>query len=95
MNMVTQQVAANAEESASGAEELSSQAEELKRMVSAFRLSGNAPAGLKPFASLPLKNSAQSTPKSVAPQKSGTDVRSAAARMIPLDSWDSVDLSDF
>ncbi len=95
MNMVTQQVAANAEESASGAEELSSQAEELKRMVSAFRLSGNATAGPKPFASLPLKNSAQGTSKSMAHQKSGTDVRSAAARMIPLDSWDSVDLSDF
>jgi len=36
---VTQQVAANSEESASAAEELSSQAEEMKSMVGSFQLS--------------------------------------------------------
>jgi methyl-accepting chemotaxis protein len=95
MNMVTQQVAANAEESASGAEELSSQAEELKRMVSAFRLSGNAAAIPKPFVASPQRKLARNTSKSLAHQKSGMDVRSEAAKMIPLDFSDSVDLSDF
>jgi methyl-accepting chemotaxis protein len=96
MNMVTQQVAANAEESASGAEELSSQADELKRMVSAFRLSGNAAAGAKPFAASPIKNLAQNASKPPqAHQRNYLDIKSQAAKMIPLDSWDSVDLSDF
>jgi methyl-accepting chemotaxis protein len=95
MNMVTQQVAANAEESASGAEELSSQAEELKRMVSAFRLSGNDPASPKSFTSLHLKKYSQSAAKTVAHQERGSDFKSAAAKMLPLDSWDSADLSDF
>jgi methyl-accepting chemotaxis protein len=94
MNMVTQQVAANAEESASGAEELSSQAEELKKMVSAFRLSGKVPAGSKAFATVPSKNAGQNTSKP-AISKSEVDVKSAAAKMIPLDSWDSVNLNDF
>jgi methyl-accepting chemotaxis protein len=95
MNMVTQQVAANAEESASGAEELSSQAEELKRMVGAFRLSGNAVSSTKPFAASPAKKYAHNAPKPLMHQKSVMEAKSEAAKMIPLDSWDSVELSDF
>jgi len=44
INIVTQQVAANAEESASAATELESQAQTLRDMVAAFRLT-DAPAG--------------------------------------------------
>ena len=40
MNLMIQQIASNAEESASGAEELSGQADELKNMIFTFRLSG-------------------------------------------------------
>jgi len=42
MDKVTQQNAANSEESASAAEELSSQAEELQNMVAQFKLSQTA-----------------------------------------------------
>jgi hypothetical protein len=46
MNKVTQQNAANSEESSSAAAELSSQSEELAAMVSSFQLSrGGAPRG--------------------------------------------------
>jgi methyl-accepting chemotaxis protein len=41
MNMLTQQNAANAEESASAAQEMSSQSEEMRGMVAGFRLTGS------------------------------------------------------
>jgi methyl-accepting chemotaxis protein len=48
MDKVTQQNAANSEESASASEELSSQAEELQAMVAQFQLTGNAPQSNRP-----------------------------------------------
>jgi methyl-accepting chemotaxis protein len=90
MNIITQQVAAYAEESASGAEELSGQADELKGMVHAFRLSNNVGDQMRSSSAAPRKAPLQHAPDIMASQK--TDGK--AAKTIPLDPLDSLQLND-
>ena len=87
MNQVTQQNAANSEESASASEELSAQAAELQSLVGAFalsethRMAGNGTA------------MAPSAPPRPAPTPKGTGAR--ADNVIPLDDEDIESLSQF
>ena len=65
MNQVTQQNAANSEESASAAEELSSQAEEMRGLVAGFQLT-NGNGSLK---RLSTRATAETPPASLLQQK--------------------------
>ncbi len=78
MNKVTQESAANSEESASVSEELSAQANEVRKLVQAFRLSGERQgAALKRPASAPPARHAAPAPPPPAPS------RKRAARTAP------------
>ena len=93
MNRVTQQNAANAEQSAAAAEELNSQAAELKSMVNQYKLS-NGGASNKSYS--PLNVTGERNRR--APQlqnKSQKAIEVKPDKLIPLDSFDDDDFSDF
>jgi methyl-accepting chemotaxis protein len=80
MNKVTQQNAANSEESSSAAVELSSQAEEVAAMVSSFQLSRTR--------GLPTRAGADVPTVAKVKRPNGSDSRSATVKpdvVIPLD----------
>jgi methyl-accepting chemotaxis protein len=80
MNQVTQQNAANSEESAAAADELSGQAAGLRELVARYRLSDMGVAELRRAFTAPSLARFGPTPKPPVPN--GRDV---AARLIPLD----------
>jgi len=96
LNQVTQQNAANAEESASAAEEMSSQSEEMRSMVASFNLTGSeeyiqSPRLGRPSGHLLHNNPAQQKKGFKAAAGLVTDPR----KVIPLDDKDSNILSTF
>ncbi len=110
MNLVTQQIAANTEESASSAEELSGQAEELKSMVGSFHLSSaladaatparmnsSKMAGLRQPKPQALGRKSKDRAGFVRPEMAESYPKAAAeaAKLIPLDDKDHVELSSF
>ena len=109
MNLVTQQIAANAEESAGGAEELSGQSEELRTMVQAFQLSRSYAQLERPMLSGINREAAarrqKASPSNAAagnqalrtsmPAKNAALTTKAAARMIPFEDADSRILDEF
>jgi len=93
---VTQQNAANAEESASAAEEMSSQSEEMRSMMASFKLTGSGEyiqslRSGRPSGHLLYNNPAQ--------QKKGFKASAGLVpdprKVIPLDSNDSSILKTF
>jgi methyl-accepting chemotaxis protein len=92
MNRVTQQNAANAEESAAAAEELSSQAAELKSMVNQYVLSnGSSNRSFSPLNVTGERN--RRTPQ--LPNKPHKAIEVKPDKLLPLDSMDDDDFSDF
>jgi methyl-accepting chemotaxis protein len=95
LNQVTQQNAANAEESASAAEEMSSQSEEMRSMVAGFKLTGSGEYIHT------LQSSGQSAYLSHNPDLQGKGDRAAARiksdprKVIPLDEKDHSILKTF
>jgi len=100
MNQVTQQNAANSEESASAAEELSSQAAELEHMVTTFKLSNDGGQQLENRHAHPLRIAHQTQtqlrmPAAFSAIKKGTAAKTAkiintvrSEDIIPLDDSD-------
>ena len=96
MNRVTQQNAANAEESASAAEELNSQAAELKNMVSQYRLSSTV--SRPTYSTNKLNVTPERERRHDKPMKANTSKKSVEVKpdkLLPLDSFDDDDFSDF
>jgi len=95
LNQVTQQNAANAEESASAAEEMSSQSEEMRSMVAGFRLGGVAQAEQQ----LSRDNKPKQREHSLYGGKKGGKALSGLVpdprKIIPLDESDSKVLNAF
>jgi len=89
LDKVTQQNAANAEESASAAEELNGQSEELKSMVSTFAISGHAmsapaaPANGNGSSRSPARAQAAAPRRRPAPVASGNGSNGKAAKPEP------------
>jgi methyl-accepting chemotaxis protein len=89
MNKVTQQNAANAEESAAAAEQLNGQAAELKSMVNSFTLTKSSSRH-----SVKHHAPAVAPPKAIAHKKpGGYEVK--PENILPLDSFDDDDFADF
>jgi methyl-accepting chemotaxis protein len=97
---VTQQNAANAEESASAAEQLSSQASELKNMVLQFHLSkrrestpiyGKTTTTTEKLKVTPERRS----PANTNPPKPKASIEVKPDKVLPLDSMDDDDFDDF
>ncbi len=93
MDQVTQQNAANSEESASASEELSAQAQELRAMVEAFRLSSAAGGGGRATtpAHAPTAHKAAGTSLKLV----GGENAPAAEEVIPMDEGDKEALGSF
>jgi PAS domain S-box-containing protein len=100
MDKVTQQNAANSEESASAAEELSAQAEELRSLVATFTLT-NGTAEVARAHAAAATAAAPAAQKAAAPPKKGdgdkpkATRRLAAEEAIPLDAKDTAELARF
>jgi methyl-accepting chemotaxis protein len=96
LNQVTQQNAANAEESASAAEEMSSQSEEMRSMVAGFKLTGSGEYIQSPRLGRPSGHLLYNNPVQ---QKKGfkaaAGLVSDPRKVIPLDDKDSSILSTF
>jgi methyl-accepting chemotaxis protein len=96
LNQVTQQNAANAEESASAAEEMSSQSEEMRSMVAGFKLTGSGEYMQSPRLGRPSDHLLYNNP---AQQKKGFKASASIVpdprKVIPLDDKDSNILSTF
>ena len=96
LNQVTQQNAANAEESASAAEEMSSQSEEMRSMVAGFKLTGSGEYTQSPRLGRPSGHLLHNNP---AQQKKGFNAAAGLVpdprKVIPLDDKDSSILSTF
>jgi methyl-accepting chemotaxis protein len=96
LNQVTQQNAANAEESASAAEEMSSQSEEMRSMVAGFKLTGSGEYTQSPRSGRQTDHLLHNNP---AQQKKGFKASAGLVpdprKVIPLDSKDSSILSTF
>ncbi len=96
LNQVTQQNAANAEESASAAEEMSSQSEEMRSMVAGFKLTGSGEYTQSPRLGRPSGHLLHNNP---ALQKKGFKAAAGLVpdprKVIPLDDKDSSILSTF
>jgi PAS domain S-box-containing protein len=98
MDKVTQQNAANSEESASAAEELSAQAEELRGLVATFTLTnGTAEAARAQAKAAPAAQKAAAPPKKGHGDggKAKAIRRLAAEQAIPLDAEDTAELARF
>ena len=96
LNQVTQQNAANAEESASAAEEMSSQSEEMRSMVAGFKLTGSGDYMQSPRSGRPSGHLLHNNP---AQQKKGFKATAGLVldprKVIPLDDKDSSILKTF
>jgi len=93
MDEVTQQNAANSEESASAAEELSAQAQELRAMVETFRLSSAAAAATQARTAVPAPAAHKSAGASLKLVSGGK--APAAEGVIPMDKDDKEALGTF
>jgi len=93
MNRVTQQNAANAEESAAAAEELNSQAAELKSTVIQYKLS-NGGASNKSYGPLHVtgERNKRTTQIQNKPHKA---IEVKPDKFLPLDGLDDDDFNDF
>jgi hypothetical protein len=101
MNLINQQIAANADESAGGAEELSGRADELKSKLSSFRFSDNSKSTIRletPVTSMQaperagLKGSENDIGDHVSTRSAPSRSLAAnAAEMIPFGDTDSRD----
>jgi len=98
MDKVTQQNAANAEESASASEEMSAQAQELNSMIGSFKLNGQG-TERKQLTTAALKQDVGSNLQKVAPaQKKAKEVKAAPPEaVIPMadDTTKGDDFRDF
>jgi methyl-accepting chemotaxis protein len=101
MNQITQQVAANAEESASASQEMSGQSAELENLVGSFKLtnartgkelkaSSSHPVAISVAAKKPMPLSKRS-PKGALPHAAATDPK----QLIPFQDDDASVLKDF
>jgi len=99
MNRVTQQNAANAEESASASEQLTSQAAELKNMINTFTLarrntSRGGGSNYRP-ATTSQPTNRRTPPKQIPQAKKPTGYEVKPENVLPLDSLDDDDFGDF
>ena len=97
MDKVTQQNAANSEESASAAEELSAQSEELRALTAAYKLSTGAALGGGAASTASRSSGSKPALKLVRPEARGSK-RAAGTRsedVIPFDDDDTRSLANF
>mgnify|MGYP000997397983 CR=1 FL=1 len=95
MNKVTQQNAANAEESASAAEELNSQAAELQNMVAQFKLSRKTVINQNSTRRKPSQVSDRRGQKQIPVKKPTNAYEVNPEQILPLDGISDDDFDDF
>ena len=95
LNQVTQQNAANAEESASAAEEMSSQSEEMRSMVAGFKLTGSGEYTQSPRLGRPSGHLSNNPDLQGKGGRAAARIKPDLRRTIPLDEKDHSILKTF